>query len=316
MLNEYNALLQNGTWELVPYHSHYKIMGLKSVFKVKYNLDGIVSRFKARLVAKGFYQTLGIYYFETYVPIVKSQTIRIVFSIAASNKWEIQQVDVNNAFLNEDLEEDVYMIQPKGFEDTTKTNYVCKLNKGLYGFKQAPKSQFEKLKTALLSWGFTKTKLDSSLFVREKEDDLTYVLAYVDDILVIGNNPKQVSHVIQNLDNHFAIKSLGPVHHFLKIEVTQDDSGINLYQERYVDDLLIRTGLQNSKPCNTPMSTSLKLRKAMDGLFEDAKLYWSTIGALQYLTPTRLDMAFIISKLSQFMERSSNTHSQTCKWVL
>lgn len=144
MMEEYNALLMNNTWSLVPPHPDLKVVGNKWVFKIKYNQDGTISRFKARLVAKGFHQTPGIDFSETFSPVVKAQTIRTVMSIAICNGWEMQQIDINNAFLNGDLSEDVFMWQPEGFEDKDHPHYICKLNKALYGLKQAPRAWFGK----------------------------------------------------------------------------------------------------------------------------------------------------------------------------
>ena len=140
MQEEYLALTTNHTWDLVLPATPVKIVGNKWVFRIKYNSDGSVSRYKVRLVAKGFHQTHGVDYTETFSPVVKSSTIRVILSLAMLHHWVIRQVDVNNAFLNGILIEDVYMAQPQGFVDSTKPNHVCKLNKALYGLKQAPRA--------------------------------------------------------------------------------------------------------------------------------------------------------------------------------
>lgn len=137
MNEEYQALIQNGTWSLVPYDPNMKVVGCKWVFKIKYNPNGTISRFKARLVAKGFHQTPGVDFSKTYSPVVKAPTIRTILSIAVCNNWEVKQIDVNNAFPNGDLSEDVYMAQPEGYEDKNRPTHICKLNKALYGLKQA-----------------------------------------------------------------------------------------------------------------------------------------------------------------------------------
>lgn len=136
------------------------------MFRTKYNTDGSISKYKARLIAKGFHQTVGIDYSETFSPVVKSSTVRVVLSIVVMQGWKVRQIDVNNAFLNGDLIEDVYMIQPEGF--SLKDGYVCKLNKGLYGLKQALRAWYEKLKSCLVRWGFNNSRADTSLFIKSK----------------------------------------------------------------------------------------------------------------------------------------------------
>ena len=165
MSEEYAALMKNKTWTLVPTNDQMKIVDNKWVFRVKYHADGSVQRYKARLVAKGFQQTPGVDFFETFSPVIKPCTIRVIFTLVVTNNWDIQQIDINNAFLNGDLQEVVYMSQPVGFVDSNKPTYVCQLNKALYGLKQAPRAWFDKLKQALLTWGFKVSTSDSSLFI-------------------------------------------------------------------------------------------------------------------------------------------------------
>ena len=149
MEQEYLALQQNDTWELVPFSPSMNLIGNKWVFQVKYNADGSILKYKARLVAKGFLQTPGVDYAETFSPVVKAPTIRVLFSLAGTFGWKIQQVDVNNTFLNGDLTETVFMTQPKGFISSQFPSHVCRLKKLLYGLKQAPRAWYLKLKTAL-----------------------------------------------------------------------------------------------------------------------------------------------------------------------
>ena len=149
MREEFEALQKNKTWELVPPFRDQKVVENKWVYKVKYNPDGTVARYKARLVAKGFHQTTGIDFNETFSPVAKSPTIRIVLNLTVRNNWDIKQVDVNNAFLHGELCEEVFIRQPKGFEDKRKPQYICKLKKALYGLKQAPRAWYNKLSSAL-----------------------------------------------------------------------------------------------------------------------------------------------------------------------
>ena len=148
-------------------------------------------------------------FFETFSLVVKASTIRIIFILAVSKGWDIQQMDINNGFLNGDLHEEVFMSQPDGFEDQAKPTYVCKLHKALYGLKRAPRAWFETLRGALFTWGFHNSVSNTSLFYSHKHGRMLLLLVYVDDILIIGDSQADVQHVIDALHNQFALKTLG-----------------------------------------------------------------------------------------------------------
>lgn len=170
MDKEYSALIKNKTWELVHKPDKKNLIGCKWTFKLKKNPDGTINRYKARLVAKGYTQENGFDYTETFSPIVKPATIRLIFTIALENQWSIKHLDVNNAFLNGTLQEEVYMQQPEGY--INNTNLMCKLNKAIYGLKQSPRVWFDKLKSRLVKIGYHPTKTDNSLFTKISEFQL------------------------------------------------------------------------------------------------------------------------------------------------
>lgn len=182
---EYNALLQKNTWELVPSQLGRNPVGCKWVFKLKYNSDGNLSRYKARLVAKGYHQQQGFDYNETFSLVAKSTTIRILFSFVVSFDWSITQLDVSNAFLHEE----VYMIQPLGFTDPSKPHHLCKLQKLVYGLKQALRAWYEALQNFLISIGFHTSNVNHYLFVKKDQQFIIYLLIYVDEILLTGSSP-------------------------------------------------------------------------------------------------------------------------------
>ena len=198
-------------------------------------------------------------FFETFSPVVKASTIRIIFTLVVSRGWDIQQIDINNAFLNGDLHEEVFMSQSDGFLDQAKPTYVCKLHKALYGLKQAPRAWFETLRGALLTWGFHNSVSDTSLFYSHKHGRMLLLLVYVDDILITGDNQADVQHIIDALHTKFALKTLGSVHYFLGFEVLRTPLGLNLSQAKYVADLLHKTSMVAAKPCSTPMCLSNNL---------------------------------------------------------
>lgn len=154
VMEEMNALRRSGTWEIVDPPRGKKIVGCKWVFTIKCNADGSVERYKARLVAKGFTQTYGIDYQETFAPVAKINSIRILLSLAVNSDWPLHQLDVKNAFLIGDLKEEVFMSLPPGFEKRLGSDKVCRLKKSLYGLKQSPRAWFERFGKAVISYGF------------------------------------------------------------------------------------------------------------------------------------------------------------------
>ena len=254
MQDEYNALISTGTWSIVPSHPSQNVVGCKWVFRVKKKADGTIDRFKARLVAKGFHQQEGIDFQETFSPVAKPVTIRILLTLAVQYNWFLNQLDISNAFLHGDLKEDVYMQQPPGFVDPNSPNSVCKLKKSLYGLKQAPRAWFDKLFQALHSLGFQQSSSDASLFVLNGPQ-LVIVLVYVDDILVTGPNQHLCQQFITQLSSQFPVKDLGPLHYFLGLEVHRSSQGIFIHQTKYLLDLLKKTNMEGAKPCCTPLSS-------------------------------------------------------------
>jgi histone deacetylase 1/2 len=219
MDNEYSALMKNKMWHLVPPQQGRNVIDCKWVYKVKRKADGTIDRYKARLVAKGFKQRYGIDYEDTFSPVVKAATIRLVLSLAVSQGWHLHQLDVQNAFLHGILEEDVFMRQPPGYSDKQVPHYLCKLDKALYGLKQAPRAWYARLSQKLQSLGFTPSKADTSLFFYKSGKHVIYMLVYVDDIIIASSSPEAVKALLHDLEKDFAIKDLGELHYFLGIEV-------------------------------------------------------------------------------------------------
>ena len=298
MSEEVTALLQHGTWELVPPTPGQNLVGCKFVFRKKRNPDGTINRYKARLVAKGFHQRPGINYSQTFSPVVKPATIRLLLTIAVMHGWPLRQLDINNAFLHGNLEETVFMHQPPGFEDPSQPQHVCKLKKSIYGLKQAPRQWYKALRDALLRFGFIHSAIDNSLFIYKSHDILCYCLVYVDDIIVTSNTLSFVNNIINKLGSTFSVKDMGSLHYFLGIEVIPTPQGLFLSQHQYIRDLLSRTSMENAKETLTPMSTTAKLTVQDNSECVDSTEYRKIIGALQYLGLTRPNIAFAVNRLS------------------
>ncbi|KAK1432520.1 hypothetical protein QVD17_09417 [Tagetes erecta] len=315
MVEEIKALHQNNTWQLVPRPSSMNVVGSKWVFRTKYHSDGSIDRYKARLVAQGFTQIPGLDYSHTFSPVVKASTIRIVLSLAVLNKWKLHQLDVKNAFLNGDLNETVFMEQPPGFVNSSYPNYVCKLSKALYGLKQAPRAWFQRLSTYLLSYGFICSRADTSLFILRRDDHIMYLLVYVDDLILTGNDEVVIQSFISHLHREFAIKDLGNLNYFLGLEVVHMDTGLFLTQAKYAKDILVRAQLYDSKPIHTPLAPHESF-SAMGVPFSDPTLYRSLVGALQYLTIMRPDLSYAVNQLSQFLHSPTIDHYRAVKRLL
>jgi hypothetical protein len=318
MDNEFDALIKNKTWHLVPPQKGNNIIDCKWVYKIKRKADGSLDRYKARLVAKGFKQRYGIDYEDTFSPVVKPATIRIVLSLAISRGWSLRQLDVQNAFLHGYLEEEVYMKQPPGYEDKTKPHYVCKLDKALYGLKQAPRAWYSRLSSKLQSLGFNSSKADTSLFYFNEENVNIFVLIYVDDIIVASSTHDAMASLLRQLGQEFALKDLGRLNYFLGIEVNHVHNGIILTQEKYASDLLKKVGMNNCKAVSTPLVVSEKLSASKGTPLgqNDSTQYRSIVGALQYLTLTRPDIAFPVNKVCQFLHCPTTDHWMAVKRIL
>lgn len=247
MSNELTALMRHNTWELVPAPQGVNLVGCRRIFRIKRKSDDYVDRFKARLVEKGYNQPPGLDYLETFSHVVKPATIRTVLSIAVMQGWSLRQMDVNNAFLHENLDEDVFMSQLPSFVNSTKPGFVCKLKKSIYGLKQVPRAWYSALKQALLDLGFTNSTSDTSLFIYRHDYIISYTLVYVDDLVLTSNNAAFLSHIISKLSNRFSIKDLRPLHFFMGIEVIATSAGLMISQHKYIRYLLALTNMDGAK---------------------------------------------------------------------
>ncbi|KAM1079132.1 hypothetical protein ACFX2B_013731 [Malus domestica] len=316
MKEEISALHTQGTWSLVPLPANKNLVGCKWIFKLKRHSDGSIARHKARLVAKGFSQEPGLDYSETFSPVVKPTTVRIVLALAAQFNWSLRQLDVKNAFLHGILQDEVYMDQPPGFEDPQNPTLVCQLHKSLYGLKQAPRAWNDRFTSFLPKLGFHNTYSDSSLFVKTVGANIVILLLYVDDIIITGSATIVIQQVIDALTSEFNIKDLGPLHYFLGIQISKTAKGLFLSQQKYVQDLLVKTEMLDSKPCDTPCLPSNRLLKDDGDPYPNPTLYRSVVGALQYLTFTRPDIAFSVHQVCQFMQHPMVSHFTAVKRIL
>ncbi|KAK8957155.1 hypothetical protein KSP39_PZI001100 [Platanthera zijinensis] len=258
MEEEMAALWANQTWTLVSLPPCQKPVGCKWVFVIKHAADGTIDRLKARLVARGFTQQQGLEYEETFSPVDKLNTVRVLISVAVHRQWPLLQLDIKNAFLNGDLQETVYMQQPPEFE-TTGESQVCHLLKALYGLKQSPRAWFDKFSKALRDIGFTRRSADFSLSTRHRTTGTVLLLVYVDNIIIRGDDSQGMQAVKLHLSSVFQTKDLGPLRHFLGLEVARRPDGLVLFQRKYCLDLLHDAGYSDCRPSDTPMDVNHEL---------------------------------------------------------
>lgn len=240
----------------------------------------------------------------------------MVLDVAVAHNWPLQQIDVNNAFLLGDLQKKVYMTQPQVFIDKDKPDHVCRLRKAIYGLKHAPRAWYNALRDFLLRVGFINSLADAPLFVFSSGHLIIYILIYVDDIIVTGNNINEITHFIKRLSDHFSLKDLGKLSYFLGMEAHRTSSGLHLTQTKYITDLLAKTKMTNAKSVATPMCSTQHLTASLGVAIDDPTDFRAIIGSLQYLCLTRPDIAFAVNRLSQFMHRPTTIHLEATKRVL
>ncbi|RZB60244.1 Retrovirus-related Pol polyprotein from transposon RE1 [Glycine soja] len=309
MIDEMQALENNGTWELVPLPPGKTTVGCRWVYTVKVGPNGQVDRLKARLVAKGYTQVYGIVYCDTFSPVAKLNIVRLFLAMAAIRHWPLYQLDIKNAFLHGDLDEDIYMEQPPGFVAQGEYGLVCKLHRSLYGLMQSPRAWFGKFSHVVQMLGQKRSEADHSVFYcHTSPGKCVYLMIYVDDIVITGNDTTTITQLKEHLFSHFQTKDLGSLKYFLGIEVAQSGDGVVISQRKYALDILEETGMQNCRPVESPMDPNLKLMVDQSEVYLDPERYRRLVGKLIYLTITRPDISFAVGVVSQFMQNPHLDH--------
>lgn len=299
MREELDALEKNATWELVDLPKGIKPISSKWIFKLKMNADGSVMKHKARLVAKGYLQTFGINYTDSYAPVSKVVTVRILLTLAAKQNWKVHQLDINNAFLHGHLDKEIYLAPPQGY--TTALNQVCKLKKALYGLKQSPRQWYKEFSGKLKTFGFNQSSYDHCMFYIQTNSIFIALIVYVDDILITGNDQNKIEEVKNFLDHEFTIKNLGEADLFLGMEIQQSEIGFQVSQTKYILDILQEYNMMDSNPSATLMAVGCKLNSTDGEVLGKPEHYRRLVGRLLYLNMTRPDITFAVQQLSQFM---------------
>nr|XP_016501896.1 PREDICTED: uncharacterized protein LOC107820184 [Nicotiana tabacum] len=305
MRKKFDALDANHTWDIV--------------YKIKYKADESVERYKARLVIRGDTHVEGVDFTETFSPVIKMSTVKCLVVVVIKHSWSLSHLDVNNAFIHGDLDEEVYIKLPQGltiFALSGSAPLVCKLRKSLYGLRKVSRQWYAKLSQALYSRGYTYSLNDYSLFIKGAPGNLVLLAVYVDDIIITGDDIAEISALTQFLDAQFKIKDLGSLHYFLGIEVSSIPGGVILNQKKFVTDLLQQFDCNVVSPVVCPLELNCKLHADTGDLLHFLDQYRSLVGKLIFLTHTRSDICFVVQHLSQFLKSPRVPHMTAALHVL
>jgi hypothetical protein len=313
---EFNSLLQNKTWDLVPLPSGQRAIPTRWVYRIKQLADGSIDKYKARFVAKGYSQKQGIDYNETFSPVGKFTSLRCILAIAVYEDLELHNMDVDTAFLYGELSDNIYVTQPEGFIDHSHPSFVCKLKKGLYGLKQSPRVWHDTIDTFLQNNGYKKIFADPCIYILQTSEGKAIIFLYVDDLLIAATVPL-LRATKQILQSRFNMKDLGEVHSILGMEVIRNrKSGtLILRQSGYLRDVLYQFNMSNSKPVATPLDSTKNV--AVSQTCASDIPFRQAVGRLLYAASnTRPDIAFGVSFASRFLSCYNEQHWSLVKRIL
>ena len=325
MKDKMDSMASNRVWSLVELPNGAKTIGCKWVFKTKRDSLGNIERHKARLVAKGFTQREGIDYTETFSPVSKKDSLRIVMALVAHLDLELHQMDVKTAFLNGDLEEEVYMKQPEGFSSKDGEHLVCKLNKSIYGLKQASRQWYKKFHEVITSFGFEENIMDQCIYLKVSGSKVCFLVLYVDDILLATNDKGLLREVKQFLSSNFDMKDMGEGSYVIGIKIHRDRSRgiLGLSQEAYINKVLERFRMKDCSPSVAPIvkGDRFSLNQCPRNDIEREQMknipYASAVGSIMYAQVcTRPDIAYAVGVLGRYQSNPGIDHWKAAKKVL
>ncbi|GJZ64147.1 putative ribonuclease H-like domain-containing protein [Tanacetum coccineum] len=302
-------------WILVDLPKGHRAIGTKWVYRNKKDERGIVIRNKARLVAQGHTQEEGIDYDEVFAPVARIEAIRMFLAYASYMGFMVYQMDVKSAFLYGQIEEEVYVCQPPGFEDPDHPDKVYKVVKALYGLHQAPRAWYDTLANYLLCNGFQRGKIDQTLFIKRQKGHILLVQIYVDDI-IFGSTKKELCDEFEKLmKDKFQMSSMGELTFFLGLQIQQKKKGIFISQDKYVNEILRKYNYTDVKSASTPTDLEKPLVQDGDAADVDEHLYRSMIGSLMYLTASRPDIMFAVCACARFQVSPKTSHLLVVKRI-
>ncbi|KAJ9566625.1 hypothetical protein OSB04_002591 [Centaurea solstitialis] len=311
-LNQFEALK---VWRLVKLPECKSVIDTKWLLKNKRDANNIIVRNKARLVAKGYRQQEGIDYNETFAPVARLEAIRMFLAYAAYKDFTVFQMDVKTAFLYGHLKEEVYVAQPEGFVDKEHPDYVYVLDKALYGLKQAPRAWYDELSKHLLSKGFKKGSVDSTLFLMKEGEHIVVIQIYVDDT-IFGSTSRELCKKFETvMTEEFKMSMMGEINFFLGLQVRQFSDGIFINQSKYIFDLLKKYDMSGCHSIGTPMATGNSIGPDHEGKDVDLRNYRSMVGSLMYLTASRPDIMFATCVCARYQAKPKESHLAAVKRI-
>lgn len=316
MKAEMDSIERNETWKLVELPDGHKVIGLKWIYKLKKDAEGKIVKYKARIVAKGYVQEHGADFDETFAPVTRLETVRMLLALAAKSNWEVQHLDVKTAFLNGEITEEVYVAQPEGFVVKGRENLVYKLYKALYGLRQAPRAWYTKLSRCLEDMGFVRCPYEHAVYTKRNGQKVVIVAVYVDDLLVTGSDVCAIEDFKKQMNCKFEMSNLGRLSYYLGIEVAQGEGFIELKQSGYAKKLLAKAGMSGCNPTKFPMDPKEQIHKDEKGVAVNSTEFKSIVGGLRYLVHTRPDISFAVGIVSRYMERPTTMHMNAVKRIL
>ncbi|WJX23068.1 hypothetical protein P8452_12315 [Trifolium repens] len=316
MQEELNQFKRSEVWDLVPRPKDVNVIGTKWVYKNKSDENGVVTRNKARLVAQGYTQVEGLDFEETFAPVARLESIRLLLGVACILKFKLYHMDVKSAFLNGYLQEEVYVEQPKGFVDPKHPSHVYRLKKALYGLKQAPRAWYERLTQFLEGQGYRKGGSDKTLFVKQEGGKFIIAQIYVNDIVFGGMSDTMIQHFVKQMQSEFEMSLVGELTYFLGLQIKQMDDTIFISQSKYARNIVKKFGMESATSKRTPAPTHLKLTKDEKGISVDQSLYRSMIGSLLYLTASRPDITYAVGVCARYQANPKVSHLTQVKRIL
>lgn len=315
MDEELAALQKNQTWILTKPPEEETMLPNRWVFKVKLKDDGTIDRYRARLVVKGFLQRPGLDYFETFSPVVKFDSVRMLLALAAARRMHVEQFDVKTAFLYGELEEDVYMEQPAGFEDGS--GKVCKLKRSLYGLKQSSRCWNERFIKSLKAFNLKQSEADPCVFVSDDIRVTLYIAIYIDDGLVVSSDKISADKLIKHLQREFEIK-ISPLGLFLGMQINrQVDGSIFVGQQQYLGKVLERFHMERANSVTIPADNHQSLGDYSDEGHESRNFpFREAVGSLLFIANvSRPDIAYAVNSIAQFSEKPLKAHWNAVKRI-